>query len=34
MLKAEALHFEDRTSEALELLCEAEALIEASEARC
>ena len=33
-LKAEALHFADRTSEALERLNEAEALVEASGARC
>ena len=33
-LKAEALHFADRTSEALEILDEALALVEASGARC
>ena len=33
-LKAEALHLADRTSEALEAIREAEALVERSEARC
>ena len=33
-LKAEALHFADRTSEALEAIKEAEALVERSEERC
>ena len=33
-LKAEALHFVDRTCEALALLSEAQALVEASGARC
>ena len=33
-LKAEALHLADRTSEALEAITEAEALVERSEERC